>query len=44
MCRHKRTIRGVAPFIQLVNIPPTNNIHTFNTLSIVYSDQLGILG
>ncbi len=44
MCRHKRAIRGVALFTQLVNIPFTNNIHTFNALNIVYSDQLGILG
>ncbi len=44
MYRHKRAVRGVAPFTQLVNIPSTNNIHTFNALNIVYSDQLGILG
>ncbi len=44
MYRHRRAIRGVAPFTQLANVPPTNNIHTFDIISIVYSDQLGILG
>ncbi len=44
MYRHKRVIRGVAPFTQQVNILSAENAHILSVLSITNSDQLGILG
>ncbi len=44
MCRHKRAIRGVAPFAQEMTVPNPDKALIFGTSKIANSGQLGMLG